>query len=85
VTPLQSLEGKLVFVTGGGQGLRAAICRTLGAADKHGGLYALINGNNAGTEDPANVAATIKHVLLQPEGTAISEVMVLPIRETSWP
>jgi NAD(P)-dependent dehydrogenase (short-subunit alcohol dehydrogenase family) len=241
---LQSLEGKLVFVTGGGQGLGAAICRTLGAAgaevavadlygeragrvaeeivraggrasavaidvgdeatapdallaaaSKHGGLYALIN--NAGTDvtlpidelsvaqwdrvlrtnlrgpfllarcaatllkaqggghivniastaakrtwpnaaayhaskwgllglshalhaelrpfgvkvcaviaggmatpfllerfpdldpatlqDPANVAATIKHVLLQPEGTAISEVMVLPIRETSWP
>jgi NAD(P)-dependent dehydrogenase (short-subunit alcohol dehydrogenase family) len=36
-------------------------------------------------QDPANVAATIKHVLLQPEGTAISEVMVLPVRETSWP
>lgn len=36
-------------------------------------------------QDPANVAQTIKHVLLQPEGTAISEVMVLPVRETSWP
>ena len=36
-------------------------------------------------QDPANVALTIKHVLLQPEGTAISEVMVLPVRETSWP
>lgn len=36
-------------------------------------------------QDPANVAATIKHVLLQPEGTAISEAMVLPVRETSWP
>jgi NAD(P)-dependent dehydrogenase (short-subunit alcohol dehydrogenase family) len=36
-------------------------------------------------QDPANVAATIRHVLLQPEGTVISEVMVLPIRETSWP
>jgi NAD(P)-dependent dehydrogenase (short-subunit alcohol dehydrogenase family) len=36
-------------------------------------------------QDPANVAQTIKHVLLQPEGTAISEVMVLPMRETSWP
>jgi NAD(P)-dependent dehydrogenase (short-subunit alcohol dehydrogenase family) len=36
-------------------------------------------------QDPANVAETIKHVLLQPEGTAISEVMVLPVRETSWP
>jgi NAD(P)-dependent dehydrogenase (short-subunit alcohol dehydrogenase family) len=36
-------------------------------------------------QDPANVAQTIKHVLLQPEGTVISEVMVLPINETSWP
>jgi len=36
-------------------------------------------------QDPSNVAQTIKHVLLQPEGTAISEVMVLPVRETSWP
>jgi NAD(P)-dependent dehydrogenase (short-subunit alcohol dehydrogenase family) len=244
VSAVQTLDGKLVFVTGGGQGLGAAICKTLGAAnaivavadlrgeraervateieraggrafpisidvadettgpaaltaaaEKHGGLYALVN--NAGTDvtlpidelsvaqwdrvlrtnlrgpfllsrcaatllkarggghivniastaakrawpnaaayhaskwgllglshalhaelrpfgikvcaviaggmatpfllerfpdldpatlqDPASVAATIKHVLLQPEGTAISEVMVLPIRETSWP
>jgi NAD(P)-dependent dehydrogenase (short-subunit alcohol dehydrogenase family) len=36
-------------------------------------------------QDPAHVAQTIKHVLLQPEGTAIAEVMVLPTRETSWP
>ncbi len=36
-------------------------------------------------QDPANVAETIKHVLLQPAGTSISEVMVLPVRETSWP
>jgi NAD(P)-dependent dehydrogenase (short-subunit alcohol dehydrogenase family) len=36
-------------------------------------------------QDPANVAETIKHVLLQPEGTVISEVMVLPMKETSWP
>jgi NAD(P)-dependent dehydrogenase (short-subunit alcohol dehydrogenase family) len=36
-------------------------------------------------QDPMNVAQTIKHVLLQPEGTAIPEVMVLPVRETSWP
>jgi NAD(P)-dependent dehydrogenase (short-subunit alcohol dehydrogenase family) len=36
-------------------------------------------------QDPANVAQTIRHVLLQPKGTAISEVMVLPVRETSWP
>ena len=36
-------------------------------------------------QDPANVAQTIRHVLLQPEGTAISEVMVIPVRESSWP
>lgn len=36
-------------------------------------------------QDPANVAATIEHVLSQPEGTAIAEVIVLPVRETSWP
>jgi NAD(P)-dependent dehydrogenase (short-subunit alcohol dehydrogenase family) len=36
-------------------------------------------------QDPASVAETIKHVLLQPEGTVIAEVMVLPVRETSWP
>jgi NAD(P)-dependent dehydrogenase (short-subunit alcohol dehydrogenase family) len=36
-------------------------------------------------QDPNDVAQTIKHVLLQPEGTVISEVMVLPMRETSWP
>jgi NADP-dependent 3-hydroxy acid dehydrogenase YdfG len=36
-------------------------------------------------QDPANVAETIKHVLLQPPGTAIAEVMVLPTQETSWP
>ena len=36
-------------------------------------------------QDPANVAETIRHVLLQPQGTVIPEVMVLPMRETSWP
>jgi NAD(P)-dependent dehydrogenase (short-subunit alcohol dehydrogenase family) len=36
-------------------------------------------------QDPANVAETIKHVLLQPPGTAIAEVMVIPTGETSWP
>jgi NAD(P)-dependent dehydrogenase (short-subunit alcohol dehydrogenase family) len=36
-------------------------------------------------QDPANVAETIRHVLLQPPGTVIPEVMVLPMRETSWP
>lgn len=36
-------------------------------------------------QDPKNVAATIKHVLMQPTGTAIAEVVVLPTAETSWP
>jgi NAD(P)-dependent dehydrogenase (short-subunit alcohol dehydrogenase family) len=36
-------------------------------------------------QDPENVAETIKHVPLQPPGTAIAEVMVLPTQESSWP
>ncbi|HET7609169.1 MAG TPA: SDR family oxidoreductase [Gammaproteobacteria bacterium] len=36
-------------------------------------------------QDPENVAETIKHVLTQPPGTAIAEVMVIPTEETSWP
>ncbi len=36
-------------------------------------------------QDPANVAATIRFVLNQPEETVIPEIMVLPMRETSWP
>jgi NAD(P)-dependent dehydrogenase (short-subunit alcohol dehydrogenase family) len=36
-------------------------------------------------QDPANVAETIRYLLLQPEGTVISELMVLPMKETSWP
>ncbi|KKR33842.1 MAG: Short-chain dehydrogenase/reductase [Candidatus Gottesmanbacteria bacterium GW2011_GWC2_39_8] len=36
-------------------------------------------------QDPKNVAETIKFVLLQPDETVIPEVMVLPMRETSWP
>lgn len=36
-------------------------------------------------QDPRNVAETVKFVLLQPEETVIPEVMVLPMRETSWP
>lgn len=36
-------------------------------------------------QDPRNVAETIKFVLLQPAETVIPEVMVLPMRETSWP
>jgi NAD(P)-dependent dehydrogenase (short-subunit alcohol dehydrogenase family) len=36
-------------------------------------------------QDPANVAETVCFVLKQPAETVIPEVMVLPMRETSWP
>ncbi len=36
-------------------------------------------------QDPQNVAATVRFVLTQPDETVIPEVMVLPMRETSWP
>lgn len=36
-------------------------------------------------QDPANVAETVRFVLSQPDETVIPEVLVLPMRETSWP
>jgi NAD(P)-dependent dehydrogenase (short-subunit alcohol dehydrogenase family) len=36
-------------------------------------------------QDPANVAETVRFVLCQPDETVIPEVMVIPMRETSWP
>lgn len=36
-------------------------------------------------QDPKNVAETVRFVLCQPEGTVIPEIMVLPMKETSWP
>jgi NAD(P)-dependent dehydrogenase (short-subunit alcohol dehydrogenase family) len=36
-------------------------------------------------QDPKNVAETVRFVLTQPAETVIPEVMVLPMRETSWP
>jgi NAD(P)-dependent dehydrogenase (short-subunit alcohol dehydrogenase family) len=36
-------------------------------------------------QDPRNVAKTVHFVLTQPAETVIPEVMVLPMRETSWP
>lgn len=36
-------------------------------------------------QDPKHVADTIRYVLMQPAETVIPEVMVLPMRETSWP
>jgi NAD(P)-dependent dehydrogenase (short-subunit alcohol dehydrogenase family) len=36
-------------------------------------------------QDPVNVANAVRFVLMQPAETVIPEVMVLPMRETSWP
>lgn len=36
-------------------------------------------------QDPANVADTVRYVLTQPAETVIPELMVLPMKETSWP
>ena len=36
-------------------------------------------------QDPIDVARTVRFVLSQPDDTVIPEVMVLPMRETSWP
>ncbi|MDQ9170468.1 SDR family oxidoreductase [Oxalobacteraceae bacterium R-40] len=36
-------------------------------------------------QDPMNVARTVKGVLLLPSETVIPEIMVLPMRESSWP
>ncbi len=36
-------------------------------------------------QDPADVAEAVKAVLLLPKGTVVPEIMVLPMRETSWP
>lgn len=36
-------------------------------------------------QDPHHVAETVRFVLTQPGETVIPEVMVIPVRETSWP
>jgi len=36
-------------------------------------------------QDPRNVAETVKYILCQPKETVIPEVMVIPMKETSWP
>lgn len=36
-------------------------------------------------QDPKNVAETIKYILCQPKETVIPELMVIPMKETSWP
>jgi NADP-dependent 3-hydroxy acid dehydrogenase YdfG len=36
-------------------------------------------------QDPANVAEAVRFVLTLPPETVIPELMVIPMRETSWP
>lgn len=36
-------------------------------------------------QEPARVAEAIRFVLMQPDGTVVPEMTVLPMRETSWP
>ena len=36
-------------------------------------------------QDPLNVARNIKHIIRGPGETAIPEIMVIPLHETSWP
>ncbi len=36
-------------------------------------------------QDPVNVARTVRFILEQPQETVIPEIMVLPMKETSWP
>ena len=36
-------------------------------------------------QDPAGVAKAVCFALTQPEETVVPEIMVLPMRETSWP
>jgi len=36
-------------------------------------------------QDPKNVADTVKYILCQPDETVIPELMVIPMKETSWP
>jgi short-subunit dehydrogenase len=36
-------------------------------------------------QEPRNVADAIRFVLTQPDETVIPELMVIPMRETSWP
>ena len=36
-------------------------------------------------QDPVNVAETVLYTLCQPDGTVIPEILVIPMKETSWP
>lgn len=41
--------------------------------------------DTATLQDPADVAEAVRAILLLPGGTVVPEIMVLPMRETSWP
>jgi NAD(P)-dependent dehydrogenase (short-subunit alcohol dehydrogenase family) len=41
--------------------------------------------DQATLQDPRNVAETVRFVLTRPPETVIPEIMVIPMRETSWP
>ena len=41
--------------------------------------------DRATLQDPAAVAETVRFVLSQPEESVVPEVMILPMRESSWP
>ena len=36
-------------------------------------------------QDPANVARAVRFALSMPDESVVAEIMVLPMRETSWP
>jgi NADP-dependent 3-hydroxy acid dehydrogenase YdfG len=88
------MTGRAVLVTGGGRGLGEATSTLLaehGAAVVSGGMRTpfLLDRfpdiDPGVLQDPRCVAETIHFVLTQPTATVIPEVMVLPMRETSWP
>jgi NADP-dependent 3-hydroxy acid dehydrogenase YdfG len=36
-------------------------------------------------QPPENVAETVRFALMQPQASVVAELMILPMRETSWP
>jgi NAD(P)-dependent dehydrogenase (short-subunit alcohol dehydrogenase family) len=36
-------------------------------------------------QEPESVAETVRFALMQPQGSVVAELMILPMRETSWP
>lgn len=41
--------------------------------------------DTATLQDPGNVADTVRFVLTRPDESVIAEIMILPMKETSWP